>query len=129
MAKNIHKLIIDDNTTRKIEEQSEKDFQYFQNNQVYSGHHLYYTSGYMDGAKFALENQWNDANRLRPQKSDVYLCCNLNHSAFLQYPFTCFYDADEYSWYTIIGTVKIKQDVTHWMYIPHVKNWDFPSKF
>lgn len=129
MTKNIHKLIIDDNTTRKIEEQSEKDFQDFQSNQVYSGHHLYYTSGYMDGAKFALENQWNDASRLRPQKSDVYLCCDLNHSAFLQYPFTCFYDADEFSWYTIIGTTKIKQDVTHWMYIPHVKNWYFPSKF
>lgn len=129
MGKYIHKLVIDEETTKKIKAQSEKDFKDFQDHQIYSGHHLYYTGGYMDGVKFALENQWNDANRVRPQKSGVYLCCDLNHSAFLQYPFTCFYDDDEFSWYTIVGTTKIKQVVTHWMHIPHVKEWDYPSKF
>ena len=126
MGKNIHKLVIDEDTTKEIEVQSEKDFKHFQDKQVYSGHHLYYKGGYMDGAKFALENQWRVG---RPKESGVYLCCDLNHSAFLQYPFTCFYDAEEFSWYTIVGTIKIKQDVTHWMHIPHVKEWDYPSKF
>lgn len=64
-----------------------------------------------------------------PKKSGIYLCWNLNHSAFLQYPFTCFYDAKEYSWYIIVGTVKIKQDVTHWMTIPDVSDWKYPAKF
>lgn len=126
---NIHRFVIDEDMTKKIDKNSEKDFVDFQKNQVYSGHHLYYTGGYKDGAKFALENQWHVENFDRPKESGVYLCCNLNHSCHLEYPFTCFFDIDEFSWYIMIGTTKIYQEVTHWMHIPHVKDWDYPSKF
>lgn len=126
MSDRIKKLIIESKFTEKVEKSAEDAFEEFKVKEPFSGEHRYYVGGYMDGAKFVYENLWNTGY---PKKSDVYLCCDLNHSSFLQYPFTCFFDAEEYTWYIIVGTLKIRQEVTHWMYIPHVKDWNYPSKF